>query len=128
MSVGADREAPASQKWSYAGGAIEQSVASGFAGGAVPVRVFAGREARGPAGVYLGDLRRCARSAVEPTADEHGCAPDGEVPLVMCWDSSSAFICEIRGKPGLSGVHVSLSSGWWRSVKGRPAVLTDRPA
>ena len=86
--IPSDREAPASQKWTHSPRASEHHPALDSTTALVPVHIPAGVEARGPT--------------------ETSCA-DGEVPLVVCWDSSSAFICEIRGKPVLSGVNATQS-------------------
>lgn len=79
--VSPDREAPASQEWTCPPCASEHHPALDRATALVPVPVPAGREARGPAEIH------CA---------------DGEFKLMARWVSSSAFICEVRGKPGLS--------------------------
>jgi hypothetical protein len=49
---------------------------------------------------------------------------EGEAPLMTRWVSSSAFIREIRGIPGLSGVHASLNPRLVAECGGGPAVLT----
>ena len=41
---------------------------------------------------------------------------DGKIPLVVCWVSSSAFICEIRGRPCLSRANAAPVRVRWRSV------------
>jgi hypothetical protein len=53
-----DREAPASQKWSYAVGAHEESDGGGTTGNPVPARVSAEWKACDPVGVFLGDMRK----------------------------------------------------------------------
>jgi hypothetical protein len=92
-----DREAPASQKWTHSRCASEHHPALDRTIAHVPVHIPAGREARGLTQMY------CV---------------DGEVSLVVRWASSSAFICEICGKPELSSANAEPSScpAAWRGV------------
>ena len=100
-----DREAPASQEWSHATGASEHPCALDSTTALVPVHIPARRETQGPAEIH------CA---------------DGEVSLVVRWASSSAFICEIRGKPGLNSANAELSSCPAAWCGGAPAVRKPR--
>ena len=71
-------------------------------------------------------FRRAERPEVQPECSSTSCVDvrevrsnrprmtrigaDGEVPIVVCWDSSSAFICEFRGRPGVVDVLATRSS------------------
>ena len=98
-------EAPASQKWTHSLCAREPHSALDNTTALVPVHIPARRETQGPA--------------------EIPCA-DGEVSLVVRWASSSAFICEIRGKPGLNSANAELSSCPAAWCGGAPAVRKPR--
>ena len=88
--MGADREAPASQKRSYAVGASEVSEVGGTTEDAVSVRVSAGREvggsvdSRGPRGSCLAEMDALAmrarttlrpRPRHRPRSSSHSCGP-----------------------------------------------------
>jgi hypothetical protein len=51
---------------------------------------------------------------------------NGEVKLVVRWASSSAFICEIRGKPGLNSANAEPGSCPAAWCGGAPAVRKRR--
>ena len=51
---------------------------------------------------------------------------DGKMPLVVCWVSSSAFICEIRGRPCLSSANAAPGPRTVAECGGGPAAPTGR--
>ena len=75
-----------SQEGRHARGATGHFDATGRTGGLVAVPVSAGRETRGPAGVYHGDRFEFARYAVESTADDAAMGTDGQVKLAARWN------------------------------------------
>jgi hypothetical protein len=82
--IHSDGEAPASDEWTHSPCAPEHRPALDRTTALAPIHIPAGREARGPTEIH------CV---------------NGEIKIVVRWDCSPAFICEIRGKPGLNSAN-----------------------